>query len=62
MTALPKLSAPAQRALHGAGIASLEDLAKHSETALAALHGMGPNALSTLKAEMAEHNLSFANG
>lgn len=61
-TALPKLAAPARRALDGAGINALEDLAERSEAEIAALHGMGPSALATLKAEMAEHGLSFANG
>lgn len=59
MTALPKLAAPARRALAAAGIEDLEGLARHKELEIAALHGMGPNALRTLKAEMAEAGLPF---
>ena len=57
----PKLSAPAQRALANAGIASLSLLAAHSESEVAKLHGMGPNALKRLKEALAEKGLSFAN-
>ena len=53
------LARPAQRALTGAGIASLDTLAERSEAAVAALHGMGPNALAILRAAMAERGLRF---
>lgn len=59
MTALPKLAAPARRALAGAGVETLEDLAGHKELEIAALHGMGPNAMATLRAAMAEKGLRF---
>ena len=42
------LAKPAQRALAGTQIASLERLATFSESEIAALHGMGPNALAVL--------------
>jgi len=58
-TPIPKLSAPANRALANEGIACLEDLAKYSEKQIAALHGMGPNAMGRLKTAMAEANVSF---
>jgi hypothetical protein len=45
----PGVSGPALRALHGAGIRSLADVARCSEKELAALHGMGPKALRILK-------------
>ncbi|MEQ8937024.1 MAG: hypothetical protein RIE56_14635 [Amphiplicatus sp.] len=38
---LPKLAAPALRALEGAGIDSLARLSKTREANVAALHGMG---------------------
>lgn len=44
-TDLPKLAAPARRALAGAGITRLDQLAKLSEADLRALHGMGPSAI-----------------
>lgn len=59
---LPKLAAPAQRALAGAKLASLAQLAKRTEAEVAALHGMGPNALATLKAAMTAKGLSFRKG
>lgn len=56
----PKLAAPAQRALAGAGYTHLEQLTKVSESDLGKLHGMGPNALKTLHQALADKSLSFA--
>ena len=56
-----KLSAPAQRALKGAGYGALQQLAKVQEKQIAALHGIGPNALGKLKQELAAHGMSFAD-
>lgn len=56
---LPKLAAPAQRALAAAGIRRLEQLAEFSVDEIRRLHGMGPNALSRLEQAMAERELSF---
>lgn len=56
---LPKLAAPAQRALQSAGITSLEQLTKVSEDELMQLHGMGKNALSTLREALKANGLSF---
>lgn len=58
-TDLPKLAAPAQRALAGAKIGSLAALATKREAEVAELHGMGPNALATLKAALKANGLSF---
>ena len=55
----PKLGQPAQRALASAGINTLEDCCRFRETELAKLHGVGPNALTKIKAAMAEHGLYF---
>ena len=57
---LPKLAAPAMRALVGAGLISLAKLAKMREADVMALHGMGPNAMASIKTAMKEKGLSFA--
>ncbi len=56
---LPKLAAPARRALAGAGLGSLAQVAMQREADVAALHGMGPNAMATLKAAMKAKGLGF---
>lgn len=58
---LPRLAAPAQRALAGAGIKSLKQLTKWTEADIKQLHGMGPNALGKLRQALAEKGLSFKN-
>ena len=45
----PGMSGPALRALAAAGVGSLKDLGRWSESDLAGLHGMGPKALAILK-------------
>jgi hypothetical protein len=57
---LPKLAAPARRALAGAGYTSLKQFTSVIEAEILALHGMGPNAMKTLRAVMDEKGLSFA--
>lgn len=57
MTALPKVSAPAARALAAAGIETLEDVAATDRSELARLHGMGPKALAQLDAALTEAGL-----
>jgi hypothetical protein len=59
-TDLPKLAAPARRALKGAGLDSLVKISRATEAEVMALHGMGPNAMKTLKAAMRAAGLSFA--
>lgn len=56
---LPKLAAPAQRALAGAGITRLEQLTRISERELLKLHGFGPKSLPALRQALAEKGLSF---
>lgn len=53
------LAKPALRALAGAGCTRLEDLQHISESELAALHGMGPKALSLLRTAMRARGLKF---
>jgi predicted Fe-Mo cluster-binding NifX family protein len=57
---LPKLAAPAMRALNGAGLTSLAKLARSTEAEVSALHGMGPNAMKLIKAAMKTRGLAFA--
>ena len=57
---LPKLAAPARRALAGAGVTNLSKLSQMTEADVMALHGMGPNAVASLKTAMKASKLSFA--
>ena len=59
---LPKISAPAQRALASAGITDLKQLSKLTEAEVAQLHGMGPNALGKLREALKANGLSFKQG
>lgn len=56
---LPKLAAPAQRALASAGITSLRQLTRISEAELMQLHGMGQNAVGKLREALKANGLSF---
>jgi DNA-directed RNA polymerase alpha subunit len=61
-TPLPqKIASPAQRALAAAGIDSLEKLAKRSEQQVMDLHGIGANAMKTLKKALEDKGLAFTN-
>ena len=53
------LGQPAQRALAGSGIQSLEQLTGYSEAEIRQLHGIGPNALEKLRVSLAEAGLAF---
>ncbi|WP_239100941.1 helix-hairpin-helix domain-containing protein [Microbispora amethystogenes] len=56
---LPKIGAPATRALANAGYTALRDLAGVPRAELAKLHGMGPKALGILQNALEQHNLSL---
>ncbi len=56
------LSAPARRALVGAGYVRLEQLTRLSEAELKQLHGVGPNAINLLRRALEAKGLSFAKG
>lgn len=61
-TDLPsKLGAPAERALAGAGIKTLEHLTGFSEAEIKNLHGVGPNALGKLRQALTDKGLAFAD-
>jgi predicted flap endonuclease-1-like 5' DNA nuclease len=53
------VGAPAQRALAGAGITRLEQLAKWREADLIELHGMGPKALTILRDALHVKGIDF---
>jgi hypothetical protein len=53
------LAAPARHALVDDGLFELSDLRKTSLAAVKELHGMGPNAIRVLVAEMKKADLSF---
>jgi hypothetical protein len=56
---LSDLSAPARRALEGAGIKTVKQLSKFSEKEILKLHGMGPGSIPKLRKALAAEGLSF---
>lgn len=56
---LAELAAPARRALAGAGLTTLAKLSRMSEAQIGELHGMGPNAITKLRASLKKSGLSF---
>jgi uncharacterized protein YndB with AHSA1/START domain len=61
-SSLPKgLSNPARRALAGASIENIEQLAQHSEAEIKELHGIGPSAMDLLRNDLEAHGLTFAD-
>jgi hypothetical protein len=56
---LPKIGAPATRALASVGITTLGQVADRSRVELLALHGMGPKAIRLLEEGLDEHGLSL---
>lgn len=60
---LPRnIGRPATAALNGVGIATLPELAAHTEAEIAALHGVGPRAIRVLTEALAERNLTWSAG
>ena len=56
---IPKLSAPAKRALEGAGITSVKELSRRREGDVMKLHGMGPASLPHMRAALKDAGLTF---
>lgn len=56
---LPKIGAPATRALESIGITKLEQLTKVTEAELSQLHGFGPKALRILQETLKAKGLAF---
>lgn len=59
LESLPKIGAPATRALNGAGYTSLAQLAGVPRAELAKLHGMGPKALRIIDEALRGHGLAL---
>lgn len=59
MIALPKLAAPAKRALVAKEVESLHDLCPYTRREVASWHGIGSNALRVLELELIKHHLAF---
>jgi predicted flap endonuclease-1-like 5' DNA nuclease len=57
---LPKIGAPATRALNNAGYTSLRQLAGVPRAELAKLHGMGPKALRIIDDNLAKQGLRLS--
>jgi predicted flap endonuclease-1-like 5' DNA nuclease len=57
---LPKIGAPATRALNNAGYTSLRQLAGVPRADLAKLHGMGPKALRIIEDNLARQGLRLS--
>jgi len=53
------LGAPARRALTGAGYTTLAQVATATERELLRLHGMGPKGIRSLRAALAERDLTL---
>jgi predicted flap endonuclease-1-like 5' DNA nuclease len=58
-TALPKIGAPAMRALASIGVTTVEDLAAYAEKDVLVLHGFGPRAIRILTTVMADLGVRF---
>jgi hypothetical protein len=56
---LPRIGAPATRALEAAGITRLSQLPDHRAADLLKLHGMGPRAIAILRQALADQELAF---
>lgn len=58
---LPRtIGAPATRALREVGLTTLEQVAGRTADDLAAIHGVGPIAITRLREALAEHGLAYA--
>lgn len=57
---LPRIGAPATRALEHAGVTRLEQLTTWRRSQLLALHGMGPKALGLIEQALGARGLGFA--
>jgi hypothetical protein len=55
-----KLPKPAQRALQNAGISTLKQLTKLTESEISQWHGIGPNAIKEIKKTLKVNGMSFA--
>ena len=56
---LPRIGAPATRALAGIGVTRLSQLTEHRAADLRELHGMGPRAIAILRQALNDRKLSL---
>ena len=56
---LPRIGAPATRALTAVGVTRLSEVAAWTEAELLALHGVGPRAVRILAEALAERGLAL---
>ena len=56
---LPRIGAPATRALAGIGVTRLSQLTEHRAEELLKLHGMGTRAIAILRQALADQGLSL---
>lgn len=56
---IPKLGAPANRALEQAGFTHLEQLTQVTQEELLALHGVGPKAIRILETALSARGWTF---
>lgn len=59
LDSLPKLGAPATRALNAAGYSKLRQLAGIPRSELMPLHGIGPKALRIIEEQLEQHGLAL---
>jgi len=59
LDSLPKIGAPATRALNAAGYSSLHQLAGVPRSELAQFHGLGPKTLRTIEEQLEHHGLAL---
>ena len=59
LDSLPKIGAPATRALNADGYSSLRQFAGVPRSELAQLHGMGPKALRIIEEQLEQHGLAL---
>ncbi|MBA3867604.1 MAG: DNA-binding protein [Anaerolineae bacterium] len=59
-TDLPRLGAPALRALASVGVTRLEQLTAFTESDIKKLHGMGPKSIKQLYEALEQRGISFA--
>jgi hypothetical protein len=56
---LPRIGAPATRALASIGVTRLSQLTEHRAADLLKLHGIGPRAITILRQALADQDLSL---
>lgn len=59
LDALPRIGAPATRALAAIGVTRLSQVAELRADDVLALHGVGPRAIRLLRAALADRGLTF---